>query len=646
MGDSYSSGEGIEPFFGQKDIDKKTINEDWLAHRSESAWSGMLTLPLSDGRSIKMSKYDKYNNPEGNWYFVATSGAETKHIDNSYDKDFKIKGINEKSYPLDPQINIFNELRDNGKKADYVTLTLGGNDADFSGVVTTAVVSPSYMIPNFTYHKLCDVIENRLPGIMKNLEYCYDEIYEESDHAKIIVAGYPQLVSNLGGISMTWFETNMLNTAVTQFNKAIEVVVNKCYSKNNSIYFVSVEDAFKGHEAYSDVLQVTPLAVHPEKDLDNGEFINRVVPGTLLTKDLKPSVASSYSVHPNIRGANAYAKCVQTKINELEGTTPRAKPTEKSTDKAVEIPTHKPTETNTYTAVELASKSLDEIIEIMGGDYTSEHTQLSNAFSSSGCPYIYNYDKLPGLAFAVSDSDYYGISIMDGAYLNKKITSDMNYSQIADIVGDMDGMLVGQGYNIACSTTVDGYSVAFCFIANDYIEKNYGSGTIPSSVLRDVNPSLQSIGLRREPTVKPTEKPTVAPTKASSSSEYSSYLGTWSYKRIPEEIPEEILQNEDSYQMYMERIPTVSLDFEEIDGNTATFNLQIGNIICVVGATVTSEIIDNRIDFVFDDNGWGGKGHGTIMLNGDSVYVYCVEDEHGNGNRISMDCDDTLIRND
>ncbi len=36
LGDSYSSGEGIEPFYGQNEpTADKVKNQDWLAHRSE-----------------------------------------------------------------------------------------------------------------------------------------------------------------------------------------------------------------------------------------------------------------------------------------------------------------------------------------------------------------------------------------------------------------------------------------------------------------------------------------------------------------------------------------------------------------------------------------------------------------------------------
>lgn len=178
--------------------------------------------------------------------------------------------------------------------------------------------------------------------------------------------------------------------------------------------------------------------------------------------------------------------------------------TEKVTEQPTEIVIEKVTEIETepevleYTAVELAGKSLNEIIEIMGGDYEADHLQLSNAFSSDGCPYIYNENKLPGFAFVAQEGDtsYSGISIMNGAKLNDTISANMTYNQIADTIGDMDGFLAGQEGNIACRGSVDGYNITFCFIENNYIRENKSGGQLPSDLLREGNPELQSIGLR------------------------------------------------------------------------------------------------------------------------------------------------------
>ena len=58
---------------------------------------------------------------------------------------------------------------------------------------------------------------------------------------------------------------------------------------------------FAGHGAYSD-----------------DPYINPVYPGS-LDQDLKTfMVASYYSMHPNEKGAEAYARCVQAMIDSLE----------------------------------------------------------------------------------------------------------------------------------------------------------------------------------------------------------------------------------------------------------------------------------------------------------------------------------------
>lgn len=73
LGDSYSSGEGIEPFYGQdKPISERVKDQDWLAHRSENSWPGRLEFP--QGVLSDETNKDIY------WFFRATSGAVTRSI--------------------------------------------------------------------------------------------------------------------------------------------------------------------------------------------------------------------------------------------------------------------------------------------------------------------------------------------------------------------------------------------------------------------------------------------------------------------------------------------------------------------------------------------------------------------------------------
>lgn len=304
LGDSYSSGEGIEPFFGQDlPISEKVNNYDWLAHRSKNAWSGMLTLPSLEGT---MSNYK-----DENWYFVAASGATTANIEGEFDKEYYKKQLSNvasdlhDTIPLPPQTSIFQYLKEQGKQADYVTLTIGGNDVDFTGAVIAAVCSSTYLTPAYLTDKINTTWKNFYEGGIRD-DICdtYKKLCDiAGEQAQILVAGYPQLLDSSGSILLFNDEVaKILNRAVSQFNDAIESIIydyRLIYGYN--IWFISVEESFQGHGAYSD-----------------DSYLNGVIIGR-QSEDIDDSnPISAYSMHPNKKGACAYAECVQAKIDELE----------------------------------------------------------------------------------------------------------------------------------------------------------------------------------------------------------------------------------------------------------------------------------------------------------------------------------------
>lgn len=301
LGDSFSSGEGIPPFYGQDDtLENKVNNHDWLSHRSQKSWPGQLTLQEVSG---KMSE-----NRNTSWYFVAAAGATTEHLSKSFRKDYNVSGLT--GYQeIPPQLDIFKELGDNN--ADYVTITIGGNDADFQNLVTDAVAAT--LNPEVLDIRLNMVWEEffRSGGTRDKLKKAYTDISRiAGPQAKIIVAGYPKLLDQQGrGIFFTKETATILNKAISKFNDEIEAVVKSCKKDGMQIYFVSVEEAFSGHEAYS---------VDP--------YINPVM--FKQSEELSPVIVSSYSIHPNEKGAVIYAKCVQEMIDKLEdekNTVPRKK---------------------------------------------------------------------------------------------------------------------------------------------------------------------------------------------------------------------------------------------------------------------------------------------------------------------------------
>lgn len=312
LGDSYSSGEGIEPFYGQeKSLKEKVKDVNWLAHRSTKSWPGLVKIPGIDG-TMKDYWSEDSDSSVCEWYFVASSGAETKHIiDTEQKKTYKKKSglfssVSGTTY-LPKQLDIFDQINDT---VDYVTLTIGGNDVDFAGIITECVTGSTYL-------KKVPVVKSKLKGKLDglwktfdetetNLKNTYSGISEAAgSQAKIIVAGYPKLLDKGGkGAFFSEEEATIVNENVSRFNDKLESIIAELRNAGMNIYFVDVEEEFDkdgGHQAYSD---------------DN--WINKVILGA-ESEDLKTfDVSSAYSIHPNAKGAEAYARCVNAKIEELE----------------------------------------------------------------------------------------------------------------------------------------------------------------------------------------------------------------------------------------------------------------------------------------------------------------------------------------
>ena len=311
LGDSYSSGEGIEPFYGQDaEFAVRCADQDWLAHRSEKSWPGMLTLPGVDG--------PMRDHRGENWFFVAASGALTDHlfllteeekaagITAQQEKPYSREGISGTAM-LDPQMDVFDELDRLGLKADYVTVSIGGNDIGFRQIVTLSMMGATANLPG-------DTVEEKAASLWKEqyiaggarakIKRVFTDIAARAgDQACIIVAGYPRPLAPEGGGDAGFppESAQIMNAATVLFNEELRDIVEECRGEGINICFVHVEEAFKGHGAYSD-----------------DPYINPVYAGA-KDQDLKDVlVASIYSMHPNEKGAEAYARCVQAMIDSLE----------------------------------------------------------------------------------------------------------------------------------------------------------------------------------------------------------------------------------------------------------------------------------------------------------------------------------------
>jgi len=87
-----------------------------------------------------------------------------------------------------------------------------------------------------------------------------------------------------------------------------------------------------------------------------------------------------------------------------------------------------------------------------------------------------------------------------------------------------------------------------------------------------------------------------------------------------------------------------SVTFNEINSNNVYLTIFKGNISKVCEIDVYGQIIDGKIDFSYDKDGWENSGHGTIVLNENSIYLFADVDSYGPNARMGLVCDETLTR--
>ncbi len=323
MGDSFSAGEGIEDFYDQDlPLEERVHSKDWVSHSSENSWPGQLKIDgvdktLADNRV----EPDGTVHGDGNWYFVATSGATTYHLNNSFAKDYHKESFG-KVYDgctyVDPQIDTLKKLKNDGKTVDYVTISIGGNDVGFVDVVSDAAINPNYTNASGLASMLRETWSRFYTpgGIRDNILQAYRDIHNAAPDAKIIVAGYPRLLDEEGkGALFNKYEANLINESVTAFNKELQCLVNIAKAEGIKICFVSVEKGFKDHGAFSDTPFLKELELWHFQDLNDPDFDNI---NKNNIKEQAMRMISAYSMHPNKDGAEIYRNCVQDKIDQIE----------------------------------------------------------------------------------------------------------------------------------------------------------------------------------------------------------------------------------------------------------------------------------------------------------------------------------------
>lgn len=338
LGDSFSSGESIEPYYGQDSADKYYC-EDWIAHRSTQAWAGLIeykgvklnTVKATSNSDLSDKLYRTSGSDDGTWYFAAVSGAVTDNVlSQSNGGVMQTKNVSTDvstnaleyiyetyTYSLDYQIDTITSLPDD-VTVDYVTMTIGGNDVGFTDVITQSVKQGLPLVnPNSVRDMLYDTInqfwetdDDKTTPVAEKLEKVYKEILQEAPEATLVIAGYPRLIyldsenQTTNNIWCSYEEGYFINRAVAIFDNYIEQVVDSL-GTDRAIY-VDVKDAFSGHEAGSDDAFINGIMVisNTDENVDKSSIQDKLI--------------SNGSVHPNAKGAQAYASAVQEALNKID----------------------------------------------------------------------------------------------------------------------------------------------------------------------------------------------------------------------------------------------------------------------------------------------------------------------------------------
>jgi lysophospholipase L1-like esterase len=129
----------------------------------------------------------------------------------------------------------------------YVTISVGGNDAGFTSVLTTCT-QPGWLSDcSGAISKARSYISNTLPGSLSTL---YAAIRTRAPNAKVVVVGYPRLFNGEDCNALTWFspsEESSLNGTADLLNSKLAAAASA-----KGFSFANPTTVFIGHAVCGD----------------------------------------------------------------------------------------------------------------------------------------------------------------------------------------------------------------------------------------------------------------------------------------------------------------------------------------------------------------------------------------------------------
>ena len=297
IGDSYSAGQGGEPY--NPDSDNSTDG----CHRATQAYPYQVHLPGSTQTIAAQAGA----NGAADFAFLACSGAVTTQLTSA--------AVGAPTLVNTPwsATNSFDshepyQIDDSGwldQDTTLVTLTLGGDDARFAAVLKGCIMTISDCTASgfrLTVNGTVDPqpLTSYEPTVIADLRYhladVYRQIHQLAPNAKIVVLGYPKLLSAVSGnLVCAQFLNNdidFLNQMADDLNTATGAAVSDVANADGTmrITYVDAIPGFAGHDA----CQLSSFA-----------WINAVIATSSSGSGSQQPGAGTF--HPTLTGQQEYA---------------------------------------------------------------------------------------------------------------------------------------------------------------------------------------------------------------------------------------------------------------------------------------------------------------------------------------------------
>jgi lysophospholipase L1-like esterase len=237
LGDSFSSGEGLPPF--RQGTDKYLPQRD-TCHRSYRAYPSLIA-----GR----------RSSPGVWGFWACSGAGIADMSQA----------NHENPGEIAQLDRIAPPGESDRGVDLVTLTIGGNDAQFRGVYLRCIVTHFLPVLGSCQDDWRVRVRDEIQRLRTSLPSLFRALRARAPRARIVVLGYPNpFPASVPTFSRCrlWFEPEdlrWLGRAAVSLNGAIQASTIK--AKANVTYLAP--SGFAGHDVCSSAPWFNGLNVLP-----------------------------------------------------------------------------------------------------------------------------------------------------------------------------------------------------------------------------------------------------------------------------------------------------------------------------------------------------------------------------------------------